>query len=179
MRDIETVWVFDTESSKVEVFIQELAGLRGIPDDLRIAGDPQQAVKGADILCLATTSHVPIFQDNDLKPGAHINAVGSYTPEMQEIPGETIKRALVVVDSKDAVLQETGDIIKPLQEGLIQEDHIHGEIGDILLDRLPARADDKQITCFKSVGNAVQDVKAAQLALQNAQRENLGKRVTW
>ncbi|MBN1452534.1 MAG: hypothetical protein JW963_16075, partial [Anaerolineales bacterium] len=102
---------------------------------------------------------------------------GSYTPDMQEVPAETVARALVVVDSRLATLAETGDLIQPMQAGLFGEEHIHAELGEILLGRKIGRRSPNQITYFKSVGVAVQDAMAAQLALQNARRLGLGVEV--
>jgi ornithine cyclodeaminase/alanine dehydrogenase-like protein (mu-crystallin family) len=136
-----------------------------------------QAVQNADIICTATTSSQPVFADRDLKRGVHISAVGSYTPEMQEVPAETVQRAHVVVDSRSATLAETGDLVKPMQAGLFTEDHIVAELGEIVLGRKAGRQSDGEITYFKSVGVAVQDAMAAQLALKNAKAMGLGQEV--
>jgi ornithine cyclodeaminase/alanine dehydrogenase-like protein (mu-crystallin family) len=90
------------------------------------------------------------------------------------VPVETVARALVVVDSRSAVLAETGDLLKPMQEGLFGEEHIYAELGEIVLGRKDGRQSAEQITYFKSVGVAVQDAMAAQLALQNARQRKLG-----
>lgn len=179
VRPIQTVWVLDPSSERVEAFIRDLAGKSSIPSDLRAASTPAEAVREADVICTATTSSTPVLDDLDLKPGVHINGIGSYTPEMQEIPAKTIARALVVVDSRSAVLTEAGDLIQPIRQGIITESHIHAELGEIILGRKPGRTDEAQITCFKSVGVAVQDANAARLALQNALKMGLGQRVTW
>jgi ornithine cyclodeaminase len=179
VRPIQTAWVFDPSSERVEAFIRDLAGKSSIPSDLRVASTPAEAVREADVICTATTSSTPVFDDLDLKPGVHINGIGSYTPEMQEIPTKTIARALVVVDSRSAVLAEAGDLIQPIQQGTITESHIHAELGEIILGRKPGRINETQITCFKSVGVAVQDANAARLSLQNALKMGLGQRVTW
>lgn len=177
VRTIESVWVYDSNRRQAETFAAEMAGRGPIPKNLRVAENPAQALKEADIVCAATTSAHPIFADADLKSGAHISAIGSYTPEMQEIPAETVARARVVVDSISATLAETGDLVKPLQAGLIAEKHIYAELGEIVLGRKAGRQSDSEVTYFKSVGIAVQDAMAAQLALQNAQKIGLGKRV--
>jgi ornithine cyclodeaminase len=177
VRKIEAAWVFDPSVERAEGFVKELAGQGSIPYNLRVADNAQQAVSEADIVCTATTSNTPVFADADLKPGAHISAIGSYTPEMQEVPAETVARALVVVDSRSATLAETGDLLRPMQDGLFGEDHIYAELGEILLGRKVGRSSADQITYFKSVGVAVQDAMAAQLALQNAQKLGLGTEV--
>ena len=179
VRPIETVWIYDLSREKVEALIAEMAGKGPVPNDLRAAKSPQQAVAEADIICAATTSTTPVFEDSDLKPGVHINGVGSYTRAMQEVPAETIQRSLIVVDSRETVLEEAGDLVQPIEQGLITLDHIHAELGEIVLNRKTGRASPDQITYFKSVGNAVQDAVSAQLALQNASQMGLGQQVEW
>jgi ornithine cyclodeaminase/alanine dehydrogenase-like protein (mu-crystallin family) len=179
VRKIEMAYVFDRNPEKSKVFAQQMSGQGPIPADLRVATDARQAVQEADIICAATTSSTPVFADHDLKPGVHICAVGSYTPEMQEVPSETIQRAKVVVDSRSATLAEAGDLIQPLRQGLIQEGHVYAELGELLLGRKPGRQSETEITYFKSVGIAAQDAMAAQLAFQNAQKLGLGHSVNF
>jgi len=174
VRAIEQAWVFDPSPDRSRDFVRDLAGTAGIPSDLAVAESPEQAVAGADIICTATTSSTPVFADKQLKPGVHISAIGSYTPEMQEVPGETVARAHVVVDSRSAVLAESGDLIQPIRAGLFGEDHIQAELGEIVLGRKAGRSSPEEITYFKSVGVAVQDAMAAQLALRNARELGLG-----
>jgi len=177
VRQIESAWVFDTSVEGAEDFVADMAGVGSVPKDLHVAESPAQALAEADIVCTATTSNTPVFTDASLKPGTHISAIGSYTPEMQEVPSETVARALVVVDSRSATLAETGDLLQPLRAGLFGENHVSTELGEIVLGRKSGRQSPGQITYFKSVGVAVQDAMAAQLALQNARRQRLGKDV--
>jgi ornithine cyclodeaminase len=177
VRKIETAWIYDEDTTRAAALAAQVAGTDSIPRDLRVAATPQEALSHADIVCTATTSLTPVFADADLQPGAHVTAVGSYTPEMQEIPAETVKRARVVVDSRSAVLAESGDLIKPIGVGLFGADHIHAELGEIVLGRRPGRQSSGEITYFKSVGVAVQDAMAASLALENARRIGLGQEV--
>jgi ornithine cyclodeaminase len=177
IRPIQKVLIFDPRQDQVEKFIEDMAGHGPIPSDLQSATDSREVASQADIICCATTSPTPVFADQHLKPGVHINGVGSYTPEMQEIPAETVQRAALFVDSREAALSEAGDIIKPINDGLITEDHIQAELGEVVLGIEPGRQDADQITFFKSVGNAVQDAAAAQLALENANKLGLGSNV--
>ena len=119
---------------------------------------------------------VVLFQrfGKDVAAGAHINGVGSYTPAMQEVDAETVRRALVVVDEREAAWEEAGDLIRPLQDGLITEAHIHAELGEIVAGLKPGRSSPEQITFFKSVGVAVQDAISGRIALANAITHNLG-----
>jgi alanine dehydrogenase len=179
VREIQTVWVYDANAEQSQKFASEMAGCGPIPKDVRVAKNPVQAVSEADIVCTATTSLTPVFSDHDLKRGAHISAIGSYTPEMQEVPAETITRARVVVDSISATLAETGDLVKPIQAGLITEKHIYAELGEIVLGHKAGRQSETEITYFKSVGVAVQDAMAAQLALKNATEMKLGQEINF
>jgi alanine dehydrogenase len=174
VRSIREVRVYALSRSQAETFAAEMAGAGSIPAAIRVVDGSQAAVAEADVICTATTSSTPVFDGRDLKPGAHVNAVGAYTPQMQEVDVETIRRSLVVVDSRAAVLAEAGDLIIPLAAGDIDESHIHAELGEIVLGVRPGRSRPDQITFFKSVGVAVQDAAAARIALAGAVRHNLG-----
>ncbi|MBN1656772.1 MAG: hypothetical protein JXA93_00145 [Anaerolineae bacterium] len=178
VRPIERVWVYDPVPEATAAYVEEMSGHGApIPADIQIAGSPREAVRDADVVCTATISTTPVFDDADLKAGVHINGIGSYTPEMQEVPAETVARARVVVDARSASLAEAGDLIIPLQAGIISEDDIHGEIGEVAAGRLPGRRSAEEITFFKSVGVAVQDVIVAELALRRAAALGLGAKV--
>lgn len=115
-----------------------------------------------------------MFDDNFVKPGTHINGVGSYKTTMAEMPPEAIVRAKVV-DPREGSLVEASDLIQPIDAGVITRDHIHGESGELVVGKIPAREDDKEITVFKSVGVAVQDLVTANLALQlTAEKTDMG-----
>ena len=179
VRTIRTVWVYDPATEAARAFAEQVAGQGPIPGDVRVAASPQEAVAFADVISTATTSAVPVFDDADLKPGVHVNAIGSYQPDVQEIPPETIARALLVVDSRQAALSETGDLIQPMRQGRITADHVHAELGELVLGRKPGRARPDQVTLFKAVGVAVQDAVAASVALRRAEQLGLGQRVAW
>ncbi len=179
VRQFQTIWIFDADPKRAADLIAQISGKHGIPQDVRVAATPQEAVRDADVICTATTSLTPVFHDGDLKAGVHISAIGSYTPEMQEIPADTIKRARVVVDSRDAALAETGDLIQPIRAGLFGKSHIHAELGEIVLGRRSARESAEEITYFKSVGVAVQDAVAAGLAVENARRLGIGQEIAF
>ena len=176
-RNVERVYIFNPSMDKARAFAEEMVERNSIPKDIRVARTPKEAIENADIICTATTSSKPVFEDVDLKPGTHISAIGAYTPDMQEIPVETVARARVVVDSYATVMDEAGDIVQAIRAGVIQESNIHAELGEVILGTKMGRESEEQITFFKSVGNAVQDAVAAQLALQNARQMNLGTEV--
>jgi len=178
VRTIEKVWVHDTAPEAAAAYVQEMREHgRPVPADISVAESPAQATAQADIICTATTSSTPVFDDAHLKPGVHVNGIGAYTPEMQEIPAETVVRAKVVVDSRSASLEEAGDLIIPLRQGLITRDDIYGEIGEIAAGQIPGRESDQEVTFFKSVGIAVQDVAVADLVLRRATELGLGLEV--
>lgn len=139
--------------------------------------DVARAVRDADVICCATTSKTPVFDDADVRPGTHINGVGSFTPSMQEIPSATVVRALVVVDQRAAALEEAGDLIVPIEAGLITEAHIAAELGQLVSGSERGRRDDEEITVFKSVGNAVQDMAVGRFAYDEGRRRGLGQKV--
>jgi len=178
-RTIETALIFDAEKKRAEAFAEEIRGKSPIPRDIRVAQTAREAIENADIICTATTSAEPVFDDEDLKPGTHISAVGAYTPETQEVPAETLQRARIFVDSRSAALAEAGDLLQPIRAGLFDESHICGELGEVVLGKIPGRQSEAEITCFKSVGIAVQDALAAQVALNNARKMNIGKEVVF
>jgi alanine dehydrogenase len=178
VRAVEKVWVVDANPETAAHYVEEMrARGRPIPEDLSVATSAAEALRDADVVCTATTSTRPVFDDGDLKPGAHVNGIGAYTPEMQEIPAETVARARVVVDSRSAALAEAGDLIIPMQRGLITAEGIHGEVGEVAAGLFPGRQSDQEITFFKSVGVAVQDVAVAGAILRRAAEMGLGVEV--
>ncbi len=178
VRAVRKVWVYDTDRRAAEAFRAEMAGPGGSSSgDVEVAPSPERATAEADIVSTATTSSRPVFRDADLKPGTHINAVGSFKPDVQEIPEETVVRAKVVVDSREAALAETGDLIIPLARGTIGPNHIHAELGEVLAGRAAGREADDEVTLFKSVGLAAQDLAVAQAVLAEADRLGLGTSV--
>ena len=177
VRKIERVWVYSLDEPGAEVFVDEMAGHGPIPNDLKLVASPSEAIAEADVICTATTSSTPVFNGAELKPGTHINAIGSFTPDMQEVDIETILRSMVVVDSREAVLAEAGDLIIPIDKGVITAEWIHAELGEIINGAKSNRLDPNQITLFKSVGVAVQDAIAASRALKGAEVASLGQAI--
>lgn len=176
VRPIEAVWVCSRSTSRAEQFIQQMqafAFARGVA--FHVARDPHDAVQAADIIITATPARKPLFMAGDVRDGTHINAIGAFTPDMQEIPPEVVARAKVVVDSRAACMAEAGDILIPLREGLISVNHIYAELGELASGQKPARTAAAEVTLFKSVGNAVQDLAVGRLALERAEREGLGQ----
>lgn len=176
VRPIQKAWVYDIVSERADAFAAEMGQRLSL--SVKVASTPSEAAHRAAVICTATTSSSPVFNNADLRPGTHINAMGAYTPKMQEIPVETVLRARIVIDHQAASLAEAGDLLIPLQQGLMTEDDIYAELGEITAGLKPGRVSAKGITLFKSVGVAVQDVAAANAVLQAARRLNLGTEVT-
>lgn len=178
VRDLQRIMVVDRNRVTAESFAQRLRIWD--PDaagKVEIVDNAEDAVAHADIVCTATTSRTPVFEDSWLKAGTHVNAVGSFTPEMQEIPLATIKRARVVVDAVEAVLHETGDFIIPIERGELERSVVSVELGDLVDGKYAGRESDDEITFFKSVGNAIQDMIVAGYALDKADERDVGDRV--
>jgi len=178
VRKIETVWIFDLDPQKAQTLVEELAGQGPITPDLRVAADPAEAASLAEIICTATTSKNPVYPAEAIRPGTHINGVGSYTLAMIENPPEIYSRASAFVDSRTAALAEAGETVAALDRQLLSPEGL-AELGEVILGLRPGRAAEEQITFFKSVGVAVQDAIAAQAALQNARQLGLGQQVAW
>lgn len=178
VRSISEVRVYSADRAEAERFVYDMASKGSVPANVRIVEDAAAAVTGAGIICTATTSKTPVFPAAALSPGCHINAIGAYRPDMQEIDMAVVQRALLVVDQRAAALAEAGDILIPLQQGAIDESHIYAELGAIASGQKAGRTDHEQITLFKSVGLAVQDAVAAAAALERAAALSLGSLVS-
>jgi ornithine cyclodeaminase/alanine dehydrogenase-like protein (mu-crystallin family) len=174
VRPIRKVWILDASLDQAEKLAAEMATWMSPPEIAAIKSsgrDARQAVSQADIVVAATTSLKPLFDGNDLKPGTHVTGVGSFTPQMQEIDAVTVRRARVVVDSREACMAEAGDLI-------IAGASISAEIGEIVNGIFPPRQNDQEITFFKTVGVAVQDAAAAAAVLAQAIEKGLGSLVS-
>ncbi len=162
VRPIQRAWVYAPTRAHAQTFARQMSARLGIP--VQAAESPAQALEQADVVCAATTAREPVFSDADVRPGTHINGVGSYTPQMVELPPQTLGRAAVFVDSRAAALAEAGEIIQAIQRGLLSPTGMT-ELGLLVNGEAEGRTSPEQITVFKSVGVGVQDALAAQVAL--------------
>ena len=174
-RPIRQVRIFSLDPDSARRMAADLDGQTASGARLSLAASAEEAVSGADVICTATTSSTPVFADHALAEGVHINAIGAFTPEMQEIDPATVARARIFVDSRNACLAEAGDLIQPLRSGLITESAIEAELGQVLAGEKRGRLSAAEITLFKSVGLAVQDAVAAGAILRRAETEGLGR----
>lgn len=132
----------------------------------------KEAVVGSDIIVTATTSKTPVFRGSDLADGTHVNSIGGIgCPELEE---SILKRAKLVVDSKETALKEAPDIINAIKNGGISEDHIHAELGELILGKKTGRTDPKEITVFRTVGVAAEDATTARAVYELAKKRNIG-----
>lgn len=165
VRNVSKVWIFDKYKAAAESFISEMKSKLNI--EIQIA-ETNNVLKKCDIICTATNAEAPLFYLNDLKEGVHINAIGSYKPNMQELDPMILKVAKIIVDQKDSCLAESGDLIKPINDGIFSAEHIWGEIGEFALNKIEGRSSEKEITVFKSVGVAIQDFVVANRIYEKA-----------
>ena len=174
MRNIERAFVHDKFEVRANVFATEMSGNLNIAIETR---KPEDVVKESDIIITATTAETPIFDGNLVNPGTHLNLIGSFKPDVREVDEVVIKRSKIVVDQKSAALEEAGDIIIPLKAGIITEEDIYAELGELVTGIKPGRTSDSEITLFKSVGLGIQDCATAWLAYAKAKEKGISKEV--
>ena len=173
VRRVREVRLLDSVRSAAERLAAEVRASEDAPD-VRVLDDPRAAVEGADVIVTATTSAHPVFPGASVAPGTHVSGIGSYTPQMQEVDEELVAKATVIVDARSGALAEAGDLVIPLRRGLITEDHVRAELGEVVRGLHPGRTRPDEITFFKSVGNAAQDLAVAARALAEAERRDEG-----
>jgi ornithine cyclodeaminase/alanine dehydrogenase len=174
VREIRKALVHDVVKERAESFASEMSKILKIPVE---ACEPRDLVAQSDIIVTATTSKTPVFDGSWVKPGTHLNLIGSFKPDVREVDEEVIKKAKIVVDQKSAALEEAGDIIIPLKAGIITEKDIYAELGELAAGLKPGRTSDFEITLFKSVGLGIQDCAAAWLAYMRAKEKGVGMEV--
>ena len=172
-RRIQRAYVYDIDSERSRAYAVEMSARLGL--EVLPTTDLRTAIEAADVLMAASNAHEPAFPGEWLRPGTHINGVGSHAPKARELDSTTVRRSLLVVDQKMACLAEAGDIIIPIQEGVITEAHIHGELGQVITGQVAGRNTDEQITLFKSVGLAMQDVATAARIYALAKEKGVGQ----
>jgi len=170
--NLEKCFVISNQDPREENFAQEMAERLGL--NIIITEDKKTAIRSSDLIVAATTSRVPLFDGSWLRPGTHITAIGSFKPEVRELDSETIKRSKVFVDNLAAAREEAGDLIIPIQEGIITWEKVAAEIGEVIAGDKKGRENPEEITVFKSVGLAVQDAIVARGVYLKARKLNSG-----
>lgn len=172
---IETVHVWSRDAAHARRFAQRARERWG--ERVRAVGSAEDAVVRSDVVCTVTASREPVLAGAWLSPGAHVNAVGASLPHARELDTDAVRRARLYVDRRESALAEAGDFLIPKREGAIGDDHIVGEIGELLLGRIDGRRSTDEITVFKSLGLAVEDVAAAWHVYHRATAAGVGTRV--
>ncbi|MNO44498.1 L-lysine cyclodeaminase [compost metagenome] len=177
VRDIRRVQVWSRTPNKAQHFAAEMGARTGV--SIIAAASVEEAVQAADIICTVTASTSPILHGEWVRAGAHINAIGACRPQDRELDSALTARSKLYVDRLESAVHEAGDYLIPLQEGAITEGHIVGEIGELLLGRLEGRTNDEEITLFKGLGLAIEDLAAAHFIYKQAQQLQRGTEVPW
>jgi len=176
VRKLREVKAYDIVPEKSRKFSEEMTktlGIEVVPEE-----NPKEVVRDSNIIVAATTSKVPVFDGNLLEDGTHVNGIGSHHgPGVRELDDVTIRRAKVVVDQKEACLKEAGDLMDLISKGVISADHIYAELGELIIGKKKGRTDNNEITVFKSVGLAIQDVSTAVKVYELAKSKGIGKTI--
>jgi alanine dehydrogenase len=172
VRPLRRVRVWSRDPGNARRFAAEESARRGLP--VEPAASAREAVAGADLICTVSAAVEPILEGDWIAPGAHINAVGACTPDARELDTAAVVRARLFVDRRESALHEPGEILTPLREGAITEDHILGEIGELLIGKVAGRRDASDITLFESLGLTVEDLAAARHIYRKAREQGRG-----
>jgi alanine dehydrogenase len=174
VRDIQRVRLFSLPQEGAKHFAARESQRHGI--HVEVKDSAEAAVRGADIICTVTTSKDPVVMGRWVADGAHINAVGACSPFSRELDTELVAKARLYADRREAMMAEAGEFLIPRKEGVINDGHILGEVGDVLVGKVLGRTAPDQVTIFKSLGIAIEDLAAAHLILTKAQQSGKG---TW
>ena len=165
VRPIERIDVWGRRPERVQATVEEIRSLVGPRVDVRAAAAFEDVVRQADIISCATSSTAPVLEGRWLASGAFVDLVGSFTPQMREADDEVVRRARIFVDTFEGALAEAGDLIGPIERGVIPRKQVEGELADLVRGRVHGRRSAEEITLFKSVGTAIEDLAAARLVM--------------
>lgn len=173
VRDFQRVLVCGSRLARSQEFARRIATEQGLEAE---AADARKCVVESDVICTCTTSNEPVFDGRWLRPGTHLNLVGAFRSAPREVDDETIRRARVMVDTYEGALAEAGDLLIPLQRGIIKRKHILADLHEIVSGKKPGRKNAEEITVFKSVGCALEDLVTARLVYEEAIRQRVWDR---
>jgi alanine dehydrogenase len=176
VRPLSMVRVWSRSAEHAQVLVGVATSRFGL--DAVMSPTAEDAVRNSSIVCTTTSSTQPVLFGEWLNPGTHVNAVGASTPNARELDSNAVIRSRLYVDRRESALNEPGDILVPLRESAITPEHIVGEIGELVIGIARGRTHDREITLFKSLGLAVEDLGAASHVYAKAMREGVGERVT-
>ncbi len=171
-RRFDHVRVWSRNRDHAVAFAQQSSRRHGIT--LEVAASVQDAVRAADVICTVTSSREPVLQGDWIPGGAHLNVVGASVRTAREVDAAAVARARLFVDRRESTLAEAGDFLMAKQEGAVGDDHILGELGEVLLGRVPGRRSPDEVTMFKSLGLAVEDLAAAHHVYRHALERGAG-----
>jgi len=174
VRGIKHAKIYDINPANAQKLANEMNAMNIYTCQFQTVESPEPAVVGSDIVVTATTSEIPVFDGNLLNPGTHINAIGSFKPAVREVDDISVRRASIFVDSTSHALQEAGDLIIPIGNGIISENDIQGSLGDLVSGEKSGRKNAEEITFFKAVGLAVEDIAVVQEVYRKAEESNIG-----
>jgi len=175
VRDIERVRVWSRNRAHAEAFAETESRRHGI--SVEVSGGGREAVEGAGIVCTTTSATEPILQGQWLSVGAHVNAVGFSGPAGRELDTEAVLRSRLFADRRESILNEAGDFLIPKGEGVVGDDHVIGELGEVILGKVVGRTSPEEITLFESLGLAIEDLAAANHIYHRAAETGQGTRV--
>ncbi len=170
VRPICEVGVWGRRGERAAATVAEIRALLAQRVDVHAVSSLEGAMQTADIICSATSSAQPLLEGTWLRRGAFVDLVGGFSPGRREADDETVRRSRIFVDTFDGALAEAGDLLEPLQSGVISEERIEGELADLVSGRVTGRRHDEEIILFKSVGSAIEDLAAAQMIVERARR---------
>lgn len=171
IRELTEVRVFDLSDERMDAFIEKIRAIQNRPYAIIKSASSDDCVANSDILCTCTPSQTPVFSGKAVRPGTHINAIGSFTPFMQEIDEETVLKAdKIITEHVSGLWEAAGDILIPLEKGLITREKVSGSVGEVLTGKIPGREDEDEITLYESVGSGVLDLALA-IAVYKQQKE--------
>jgi ornithine cyclodeaminase len=167
------------DDPEIRIWARRLEAAEGLAAEVGavVAPSPDAALFGAEVVCTTTTAREPVIERRWLAPGAHVNAVGSSIPTTRELDTETVASASLFVDRRESTVNESGDYLIPLSEGAIGPEHIKAEVGEVLVGMHPGREHEGELTVFKSLGIAVEDLAAAELVVRRAREQGVGVEV--
>jgi ornithine cyclodeaminase/alanine dehydrogenase-like protein (mu-crystallin family) len=175
VRPIRQVRVWSRSGARAEAFAVHARAAHGV--DVQVLASAEAAVDGADVVCTITASRTPIVEGRWLKPGTHVNAVGASLKTTRELDSQAVQRGRFFADRRESVMAESGDFLIPLEEGAIRESHLLGELGELVTKRIAGRTSPAEITIFKSLGLAVEDVAALRHIHERALAAGRGMKV--
>jgi ornithine cyclodeaminase len=173
VRDIEEIKVWGRTPAHVEALCEEFSGLEEVA--VEAAESVEAAVSGADVICTVTAADDPVLLGEWLPAGVHLNLVGSSIPEAREVDNEAVRRGRFYIDYIESTLNQAGELLRAIDDGVVDETHIVGEIGDVLLGKVPGRQSPDDITIYKSLGVAAQDLASARYLFDECERRGLGQ----